>query len=137
MLLNLLLITFLYLGKPPKRMHKAPREIISERLGFDENQTKEFQDLILIHQSEAHPLLREIKESKTALYKGISDENQEFNDSISQFIGGKFVELEKAHFDHFLGIKKICKPEQAEKFEELSKDFSKIFSPRRPRRKQK
>jgi hypothetical protein len=130
-LLNIVLITFLYFGKPNRRNHKAPKEIIIEKLGFDKSQIEEYKGLIIEHHNKTRSLRNDIKRSKTNLYKGIVNENSLFNDSIINIIGGKFEELEQAHYDHFLGIKDICKEDQKGKFNELSTQFHKIFAPQK------
>lgn len=128
-LLNLVLMTFLYLGKPNPPKHKQPKDIIIEKLGFDKSQKEEFKTLIIEHRKNVKNLQDEIAHYKTILYQEINKNKTNINDSISAIIGLKFQELEKVHFNHFLEIKNICKEEQKEKFQDLTKHLQTIFRP--------
>ena len=128
-LLNIVLMAFLYLGRPNRGMHHSPKMMIVEKLGFDESQTQEFEALISEHQVEINSLQNKVRENKTLLYKGIANNNKTYNDSIISLIGKKFEEIEQVHYKHFLGIKKICKADQKVKFDELAKEFNQLFGP--------
>lgn len=136
-LLNIVLMVFLYLGKPERGNHKSPQKVIIEKLGLDDNQVKEYEALITEHQEATISLSEEIKVNKTALYQGIANNNKSFIDSIIDLLGVNFKEMEQTHFNHFLEIKNLCKEEQKENFFKLSKELPRIFSPhkRRPRRR--
>lgn len=134
-LLNLVLITFLYLGKPKHTNHKMPKDVIIEKLGFDESQQEEFKYLIIEHKKKAKNLQDEIAQNKTILYQEINNNKSSFNDSINRLIGDKFEELEKIHYNHFLGIKNICREDQKGKFQDLTEQLQTIFSPPNKRRR--
>lgn len=136
-LLNIVLMAFLYFGNPNRSNHKSPKEIIIEKLDFDESQIKEYRTLILEDRNIIMSLQKEIRVNKIILYKEFINESEVFKDSIINLIGDNFEEMEQAHIIHFSNIKKICKEEQKEKFNELSTQFHKIFSPhnRRPKKR--
>lgn len=134
-LLNLVLATFLFLGSPNKGMQPSPKEIIVEKLGFDEDQEEQYQKLIEEHQLEMMGLHKEIKKNKTLLYKGIAEDNKTYNDSIISIIGNNFEKIEQVHYNHFKGIKNICNQDQKQKFDALTKEINQLFSPRGKRPK--
>lgn len=130
-------MAFLYFGNPNRGNHKLPKEIIIDKLDFDESQIKEYKTLILEDRTAITSLQKEIRANKTILYQGFVDESQGFKDSLINLIGDKFEEMEQAHIIHFSNIKKICKEGQKEKFNELSTQFQKIFSPHNRRQKRR
>lgn len=134
--LNLVLMAFLFFGKPKHPKHKAPKDIIIEKLNFDKNQQEDFKLLIVDHSTKAKELQNQIANYKTQLYKEINYSTK-YNDSISRLIGEKFEELEKLHYNHFIGIKNICREDQKESFKDLAEQLHTIFRPakRKGRRK--
>ena len=100
-------MAFLYFGNPNRSNHKSPKEIIIEKLDFDESQIKEYRTLILEDRNTIMSLQKEIRVNKIILYKEFINESQVFKDSIINLIGDKFEEMEQAHIIHFSNIKKI------------------------------
>ena len=58
-------MAFLYFGNPNRSNHKSPKEIIIEKLDFDESQIKEYRTLILEDRKTIMSLQKEISERKT------------------------------------------------------------------------
>lgn len=123
--MNLALLIFLFLGKPPR--HEKPREIVIHQLNFDKNQIAEYDKLIKKHRHDIMKLDDEIFALKDNLYKNLSTESKA-NDSLINAISNKQVQVESVHYQHLLAIKKLCKPEQLEDYNNLTNEFGKIFS---------
>ncbi len=50
-LLNVALLAFLYLGRPPQKDINRPKRIVIDRLGFDNEQIKGYEALVDKHQT--------------------------------------------------------------------------------------
>lgn len=141
LLINMATLGFLFLSGPKERNHPPmdrmrPKEMIVEKLHFDENQQKEFQKLIDWHKNEIRKNDEEIKASKIALYALLSKNELDTNakDSLIHVINTHQKEIENVHFKHFEDIKKLCKPEQIDDFNNLSKELARMFAPNKPPR---
>lgn len=131
LLINLMLTAFIFFnrpGRPPR--HHGPRNMIIERLHFDDQQVSEFENLIQIHRSEIKSNEAAIGELKNQLYKTLILEREKgFNDSLIHEIGKRQMRIEEAHFRHFKGIQQLCRPDQIRAFESLSEELSALFGP--------
>lgn len=116
-----------------KRERVLPREIVIKKLNFDSNQIIEYDKTIKKHQKDIRTLDDSIHIIKEKLYTLLTKDNidlvekQKLITKLSNFQ----MDIENTHFNHFLEIKKICKNDQINKFNELSKELSKLFSPKR------
>ncbi|MDI9309494.1 MAG: hypothetical protein QM535_04710 [Limnohabitans sp.] len=130
-ILVLINIGTLYFSHDKKRI--LPREIIIEKLDFDSKQIIEYDKIIKEHQKNIRSLDDSIHTTKEKLYALLTRdsinpvEKQNLISKISKFQN----EVENTHFNHFLEIKKICKNNQINKFNELSKELSKLFTPKK------
>lgn len=133
---NLTLIGFQFFLKPERR-HRPPnpKTIVVKRLGLDAKQQKDYSQLIQKHQHEIQKRDLEINRSKKLLFEHLNSETtSHFNDSICTRIGQIQAQIESEHLAHFQNVRKLCRPDQLPKFEKLSKDLARIFSPKPPRR---
>lgn len=129
---NLVVLAFYFFGK--KKNHKFnqkrrnPQEIIIQQLAFDKAQQAEFKIIIEEHQTALKKYTSELHQTKNALFKslGASPLN---TDSLMDRINTCHLKIEETHFNHFLSIKKICKPEQLGAYNELSKNLARLFAP--------
>ena len=137
---NLVLIFFLIKGKGPHHghgpgpggppPHGGPRDLMIERLHFDEPQIKEFEKLIHEHRKNITEQDKQMQDLKTALYNNLkSPENKTTTDSLINLMTAVQNKIEHIHYAHFEDLKKICKPEQMNDFNELANDLSHIFGP--------
>ncbi|MFZ4679301.1 MAG: hypothetical protein ACOYLP_03955 [Flavobacterium sp.] len=144
LLLNFAILAFLLVSGP--REHKRPtdrpegrpnpREIIIERLHFDDNQQKEYAVLIIWHRGEIKKLDTNIRPAKNELYNQLKQPqvHVKIKDSLIAVINANQKQIEETHFKHFEDIKKLCHQDQLEDFNELTEDLSRIFEPnKRPR----
>ena len=133
---NILLIVFMMKGPghhPPHR--PAPREIIIERLHFDNDQVKQYDVLIAKHRKDISDRELQIMNLKNRLYSTLKDENRSMTDSLIDPIGKIQNEIEHIHYSHFADIKKLCKADQLNDYNELVNELARLFSPPPPPKK--
>ena len=63
------------------------------------------------------------------LYAELNNETSVKKDSLMFAISKYQLEIENTHYNHFLEIKKLCKPDQLKYFEELTKELAFYFRP--------
>ena len=137
LLLNFGILGFLFFSGP-KRGHfhpdhdekPQPKEIIIEKLHFDNNQIASYDKLIELHRAHIRKLQDNSTDSKNELYLLLNQEsvNVAKKDSLIENLAQLQKEIETTHFNHFQDIKKLCKKEQLLDFKLLTEELSKIFS---------
>ncbi len=134
LLLNLGTLCFLFLNGPGGR--PEPKEIIAQRLHFDEDQNKAYEKLIQWHRSEITRLDGNIRQAKDELYGQLSqpEPNIKSKDSIVNLLGVYQKQIEETNFRHFLDIKHLCHPNQLDDFNALTAELGKMFA-RQPRKR--
>jgi protein CpxP len=135
LIINLAVILYLLTNKNSSFNHKTKknREIVISILGFDSNQIIQYDAIITNHQNKIKTLDDSIRNRKNELYSKLKKSSSEINinDSLVNQINNFQKQIEITHYNHFIEIKKICKPEQLEKFNALTNELSKIFSGKR------
>lgn len=130
---NLLVIGLVVLRKPHRPpVPKPPKEIIIERLGFNENQIKKYEALIEEHRQAIDEKDRVIRETKNMLYSQLKGNESSYKDSLIDIISKAQRDIEYLHFKHFSDIKSICTNDQMEKYNDLVNELGRIFSPMKP-----
>lgn len=111
------------------------RDIIIKQLHFDPEQVNRYDSLIDIHRSTNHQLIDQIITEKKDLYRQLNEavDTAVINNAYYE-IAKLQRSLELNHFEHFMAIKKICKPNQMQDYENLTKDLAKLFTPGQPPR---
>ncbi len=134
-LLNMGMITFMFLRTPSRPgdgwppIHKeAPRKAIVQMLHLDKEQSGQYKELIDQHQGLIRDLDEKIAETKNEIYQTLSTENTPVKDSLLLTLADLQKQVESVHYDHFMDIKKICKPDQLIEFDNLTKELSRLFS---------
>lgn len=136
LLINLATLGFLFLngqkGNDRERNKPRPREIIIEKLHFDEKQQKEYDKLISWHKREIRQLEDNIRHTKNALYSELlkPEADIKIKDSLISILAMNQKQIEMTHFKHFQDIKKLCRNEQMADYYALTEELSKIFSQR-------
>lgn len=123
---NMLLVAFILLKKPPQ--HSGPRNLIIERLKFDENQIQQYDELISQHRMQIREKRHEMTDLKTQYYSLLKSEDNKNGDSLINEIGKLSMETEKINYKHFQDIKRICRPDQMKNFDNLIDDFENLFN---------
>lgn len=131
LVLNFGILGFLFLSKKHEpNGRKMPREIVIEKLHFDENQIVEYEKIIEEHQKAIRNLDDSIRKTKNELYQLLNEEkiNSAQKDSLYLQLANYQKQIETTHFNHFLEIKRLCKKEQLADYKNLTEELSKIFS---------
>ncbi len=133
--LNIGVVGFLLLRKPPmppeagpRGKRQGPKQIIIERLHFDKNQVAAYEMLIGGHQQSVKGLKDSISNTKNTLYQSLKTETFSSKDSLITLLSELQKRIESVHFDHFIQIKKLCKPEQLEDFNKFTNELSFYFT---------
>ncbi|MFM9839818.1 MAG: hypothetical protein ACKVOQ_16250 [Cyclobacteriaceae bacterium] len=134
LVMNLALIGFLFLRKPPLPPEgrppiakEGPKNKIIEQLHFDAEQVIQYQKLIDEHKSSIKILRDDIRDTKSQLYQTLNEEGVR-NDSLIIKLGDLQKNIETTHYNHFQEIKKLCKPDQLEYFNALTGELSNFFN---------
>lgn len=114
----------------PQR-RRAPRHFIINKLDFDKEQADQYLSLIKAHQVKMHAYRMEMNRAKTNLYSNLANEGNA-HDSLFAKINKIQYKIEVQHYSHFQDIKRICRPDQLDNFEELSHELSRLFGPGPP-----
>ncbi len=134
LVVNLALVGFIVFGKPPRPgdPDARKREII-EKLGFDDAQVHEYERIIEDHRSAMRDNNQRMRALKNELYTTLNNGAPDrVKDSLILAISFVHISIEQTNYNHFKNIKKICKPEQMKKFEELTDELATFFAPPRP-----
>ena len=135
--LNISLISFVMLNRPGHGAHRGPdgkRQIIIEKLGFDESQIRDYRVLIESHQATLSSADEQIRTVKKALYSLLSEDDKARRTELISQINEQQVLIENAHFDHFVAIKNLCNATQLPKFEALTNELGPMFAPKDPKK---
>jgi periplasmic protein CpxP/Spy len=125
---NLILAYFIFDIRGHQFHPEKPRNIIIERLQFNTQQIKKYDEYIHEHRQSMHEIKSDMREFKSDLYSQLnSNQNDSTINNIMLEISKRQQELERSHYNHFLEIKSICTKEQLPLFEDLSKDLTEIF----------
>jgi protein CpxP len=127
-----------YLHRPHHPHNEGgPKKFIIEKLGLDEAQTKTYDIIIKQHRSSIKSIENNIRKNKDVLFTLLKEDDVTKKDSIITNLGALQMEIESAHYIHFEAIKKICNDEQLERFDDLTKELGRLFSPPKPPKKPK
>jgi protein CpxP len=133
---NVVLFALFLRGPGPRGKAVGPKEIVIEKLHFDAEQIGEYEALIEAHQTKVHSADEKMNRLKAEMYLQLKgDVNQHIIDSLQHELTKLQANIEAIHFEHFLGIKAICKPEQLDDFNSLTEEIGDLFSPQRPPRR--
>ena len=134
--INLVLIWFILSHKPIHPKGEGPKQIIIEKLVFDESQTKKYARFIKIHQTKIKYQQGQLMKLKNKLYSTLihGKKNTE-KDSLIIEINKIQNNIENIHYNHFEEIKMLCYPKQQNSFDQLCLEIAKLFSPAPPKRR--
>jgi periplasmic protein CpxP/Spy len=133
LLISNLTLAYYLTQKTKMNEENNPRNIIIQTLKFDDYQSAQLDQLIIIHKKEIRERNDQINTLKNSLYEMLPNDSQsEIKvDSITSKIGNIQKNIENIHFNHFLDIKRICHPTQHDAFIKLSSKLQKIFHAKR------
>jgi len=134
---NLILVAFIFFRPPGHPPHKEPREVIIEKLNFNETQIAEYDVLIGVHQNDVRENEKEIIRRKNELYGTLaSTAKGNYSDSLMNELGKLQSAMEQIHYSHFKDIRDLCTDAQMPAFDELTGELASLFKfPMKPERK--
>ncbi|MEZ5045994.1 MAG: hypothetical protein R2831_03280 [Chitinophagaceae bacterium] len=134
LLINLFLVGFFLMRSHVAPPHKSPETIIIKKLQFDKIQQKEYHTLVLQHQKDIRVQEDSLRFFKNALYKTLQNNDTLTKEALLQNINNIHEAIEHIHYQHFLAIKSLCKPNQLSDFNAFTEEIAKLFAPhRKPR----
>lgn len=130
LLISNFVLLYFALQKPSRGFDPdSPKNTIIEKLHFDENQIEAYQKLIDKHRKDIKKNNDQILMLKKELYSNLkNDDSKRELDSITTQIATIQKQIEEIHFNHFLDIKALCKPNQLSEFDELTDELTEIFN---------
>lgn len=135
LLVNIATLGYLFAGKNhrPGEKREGPKKLIIEKLHFNDQQQEQYDLLIQWHRGQINKLDDQIHQAKNKLYLQLqkSTSDTKAKDSIIDAITGYQKQIEITHFKHFEDIKKLCKPEQLNDYNNLTEELANLF-PRKP-----
>lgn len=144
-LINIGLMAFIFFRQPPgppdREMHgppgmhpeDRPRHLVIQKLDFDAAQIRQYDTLIEAHRAAVRNLEDSIRAAKNELYATLNGNDGAAKDALLAKLGSLQQQMELIHYSHFEDIKKLCSPQQLEKFKELTADLAAYFRPGKPR----
>ena len=132
-ILNIGIISFLYLSSPNSKRNdlgRKPKDIIIEKLHFDSNQIKKYENIIKVYRNSIDSLNNNNRDIKAELYAQLKQPtvNTNIKDSLIQLTLVNQKRIEEANFKHFQDIKSICTKSQIENYNSLTEELEKLFS---------
>lgn len=128
---NLILVAFIVFGRSNGDHHgppRGPRNIIIERLHFDDNQIKAYDKLIAAHRSHVEETDKQIKDLKQQLYSTLENpDHVSDRDSLIHKIGEVQMAMERVHLKHFEEIGALCTESQKPLFTALTTEIASLF----------
>jgi periplasmic protein CpxP/Spy len=108
----------------------GPKFYIMEKLQFDEAQKAAYEKLVLNHRNSIDAKEAAIEQLKSKLYATLADDTlTPQKDSLEAALAAVQKQIEEIHYNHFMEIKQLCKPQQLPLYNELSKEFARFFMP--------
>lgn len=128
LIINLALIGFMLTRvKQIGNNRPNPREVVINKLGFDDEQTAAFEEVIKSHREVMNGKEHEARQLKVQLNNLLMTEDTAKADTIATAIAAKHKEIQLEFFNHFIEVKKICKPDQMEKYDVFVDELNTIF----------
>ncbi len=120
---------FIRIMKAPVRPQN-PKDYIIKKMHFDKEQRCQYEKYIIKHRKVNSENEKSLNNLRLELYKGLRDksQNERRTDSLIVLMAYWQKNAEKINYNHFLEIKKICKPSQQKQFEALYDEISHLFS---------
>lgn len=130
LIINILLVGFILFKRNGHPRIEGPRNIIIEKLHFDEAQVVKYDTLIQWHRKEIRQIESEIINIKNQLYSHLSTNSlADVKDSLIQEITLRQISIEQIHLKHFEDIKLLCRDKQLDDYQKLTKELASYFGP--------
>lgn len=107
----------------------GPKAIIIEKLHFDKEQIKNYEITIQKHRKAINNNEAILNKLRGSLFEQLKYQQDSTKiDSIMSKIAMQQNLAEKINYNHFLEIKRLCKPSQQKYFNELTTEIANLFS---------
>lgn len=107
----------------------GPKAIIIEKLHFDKEQIKNYETYIQQHRKAIDNNEAILNKLRSSLFEQLKYKQDTTKiDSLISKIAMQQNLAEKINYNHFLEIKRLCKPSQQEYFDELTTEIANLFS---------
>ena len=107
----------------------GPKTIIIEKLHFDKEQIKNYETYIQKHRKDINNNEAVINKLRSELFEQLKYQQDTTKiDSLISKIAKQQNLAEKINYNHFLEIKRLCKPSQQKYFNELTTEIANLFS---------
>lgn len=127
---NLALLAFVFFLKPHHPPGEGPKKHIIAKLHLDKSQITQYEALIEKHRASISQKEKELMDQKNNLFQTLTlPEGVVNSDSIVANISQLQKDIENIHYQHFLALKRICKPDQMDDFNSLTAEISRLFRP--------
>ena len=137
LILNIVALTFIFTRKSPMQgpTGEGPKQIIIDRLHFDESQQKKYSELVEDHRAKSRELNKNSRDLHNKLYELLKENliNKMEADSLILVIANNQKAIDNLNLDHFQKIKSICNTNQMELYNKLVDDLTHLFSPTPPK----
>ena len=136
LILNVATLTFIFMHKPPMHDGEGPKQLIIERLHFDEAQQKEYSIMVDDHRAKSKNLNKVSRDLHNELYSLLKEKttDKQKSDSLINLISENQKACDNLNLDHFQQIKLICKDNQIPFYNNLVADLTHLFSPHPPKK---
>lgn len=107
----------------------GPKTIIIEKLHFDKEQIKNYEITIQQHRKAINNNEAALNKLRKTLFEQLKykQDTTTINSLISKIAKQQNL-AEKINYNHFLEIKRLCKPSQQKYFDELTIEIANLFS---------
>jgi protein CpxP len=107
----------------------GPKTIIIEKLHFDKEQIKNYEITIQQHRKAINNNEAALNKLRNTLFEQLKykQDTTKINSLISKIAKQQNL-AEKINYNHFLKIKRLCKPSQQKYFDELTIEIANLFS---------
>lgn len=107
----------------------GPKDIVIEKLHFDKEQIKSYEVYIQRHRKAIIDNEAVMNKLRSDLFEQLKYQRDVHNvDTLISKIAKQQYVVEKINFNHFLEIKRLCKPSQQKDFDALTNEISNLFS---------
>ncbi len=114
LLLNIVLMAFIFFSPPPRGGGKPPRAV--EHFGFDEVQNEQFRKLVKVHQRQMRTTNDRQSELLQTYFLQLTTDSAATPDPLPPGVATLEQEKINSTYQHFLDIKKTLRPEQQAAF---------------------
>jgi periplasmic protein CpxP/Spy len=135
LVVNIAVVVFLVTRRPGMDLKKngpakqeGPKQIVIDKLHFDQAQTAAYERLITEHRMAIRGLKDSISNAKQRLYESLKSDDFILKDSLINVLSVLQKRIESVHYEHFIEIKKLCKPPQIDAFNALTNELAFYFS---------